>query len=306
MLLRHIAGGTVLSVALAAGFARAQTSGLTFSEDRKDDQSEDIPPPVPSEEAPSARRAPAAATGAEGAPAEAVPPPLEGAPEAEHPRGHYLGVKPGGIERPAVPSGPGMTPAVVTWPGFAMRPDGGSRFFLQLTAPVDVAHQTLPNKVVVDLQGARVAGTNNRYPLETRYFNTPVTRAVLKRNKGTTTLELFLRKAAKPRISSRAAPSGYHFLYVDFPSGDYIEEDVPTAPPAGETPAPPSAQGAPGAGARASQATYVPSDGEGSTTAGATGQLAADTSNDAELPPGMGKIKVKGQAKVGGGLRLER
>jgi hypothetical protein len=34
--------------------------------------------------------------------------------------------------------------------------------------------------------------------------------------------------------------------------------------------------------------------------------MSADTSRDNELPPGMGKIKVKGEAKVGGGLRLER
>lgn len=286
----------------AAGAVQAQASGLTFSEDRKDDIGEDIPPPMPSEEAP----APPRGTTKKVEQDDAVPPPEDKPPEPEHERGTYLGVKPGGPERPAVPTGPGLTPAVVTWPGFAMRSDGGSRFFLQLTAPVDVAHQTLPNKIVVDLQGARVAGTNNRYPLETRFFNTPVTRAVLKRTKTTTTLELFLRKPAQPRISSRAAPSGYHFLYVDFPPGDYIEEDVPAAPTAGAVPATtgPGAATAPPAprAAATSQATYLPPT-EG---ADAKGQLGADAKSETELPPGMGKLKVKGEAKVGGGLRLER
>lgn len=287
----------------AAGAVQAQTSGLTFSEDRRDDLTEDIPPPLPSEEAPAPPRA--AAKKADGVD-DAVPPPEDKPPEVEHERGTYLGVKPGGPERPAVPTGPGLTPAVVTWPGFAMRADGGSRFFLQLTAPVDVAHQTLPNKIIIDLQGARVAGTNNRYPLETRYFNTPVTRAVLKRTKTATTLELFLRKPAQPRISSRAAPSGYHFLYVDFAAGDYIEEEVPAAPTAGGVPAPPpaGAPAAPPAGARA-QETYLPSDAS-NAKAGAKGQIAADAKSEGELPPGMGKLKVKGEAKVGGGLRLER
>lgn len=293
---------------LAAETVGAQAAGLTFSEERVEDASEDIPPPLPGEEA--APAPPGKTVEGKGAP----PPTAPSEPEPEHPRGSYLGVKPGGAEHPAVSTGPGIVPSVVTWPGFAMRPDGGSRFFLQLTAPVDVAHQTLPNKVVVDLQGARIAGTNNRFPLETRFFNTPVVRALLKRNKGTTTLELLLRTPAQPRISSRAAPSGYHFLYVDFPPGDYLEE-APLAP--GAEPAP--AAGPPGAiqllppGER-ERPTHLPSGEETSGAvdakarggAAAKGQLSADTSMDQELPPGMGKVKVKGQAKVGGGLRLER
>lgn len=255
----------------------------------------------------------------EGADEELAPPPAQGDQlppgatmtpiiTAANPRGHYVGVKPGGKELPAVGTVAGSLPAVVTWPGFQMRKDGGSRVFLQLSAPVDVAYETRPDKVILDLQGARIAGRNNRHHLDTRFFNTPVLRATLKRDKGVTTLEVALRSPAQPRISNQPSKSGYHFLYIDFPKGDYLPKAAPKAPAGGEGAAPavedvpappPSAPRSP---------THLP----GGDLAppppprAVGGQAAISTEMDDELPPGMGKVRLKGKAKVGGDLRLER
>lgn len=284
-------------VLLAAAPVRAQLNLSDPEADVGEEEEELAPPPVDEEQLPP------------GATMEAVP-------LAANPRGHYVGVKPGGKEHPAVGTAAGALPAVVTWPGFAMRPDGGSRVFLQLTAPVDVAYETRPDRVIVDLQGARIAGSNNRNHLDTTYFNTPVLRASLRRDKGVTSLELVLRSPAQPRISNQPSASGYHFLYIDFPPGDYKVPEAPAPPPAeggdeegagppvADVPAPPPPPRKP-----AQQLNYLADDEAppppmASEPARGTGSVS--TEYDDELPPGMGKVKVKGKAKVGGGLRLER
>src|SRR5688572_6840603 len=89
--------------------------------------------------------------------------------EAGNAPGAYAGVKLGGEQAPPGPRRPG-TGVAVTWPGFQMRPDGGSCVFLQSTAPLSVQPVKGQNKWIVDLGKARVDGTN-RLPLETHYFN---------------------------------------------------------------------------------------------------------------------------------------
>ena len=220
-----------------------------------------------------------------------------GEPAQPNPRGTYLGVKPGGPEHPAVSVGPGIQPSIITWPGFTMLPDGGSRVFLQLSASVDIAHQTFPDKVVVDLQNARIAGHTNRYPLETRFFNTPVLRVTVKRTRSSTTLEITLRTAATPYVSGATAASGYYFVYIDFPPGQYLD-----APPASqEPPAPDEPVGtAPKATSKktpAADPTYFEADApKAKGKAGAK----ADSSMDHELPPGMGEVKAGGKTSAKG------
>src|SRR5690349_12361780 len=102
---------------------------------------------------------------------------------ARHPRGTYMGVKPGGDEAPGIGARPGQQPAAVTWPGFQMRPDGSSRVFIQTTVPVDPNIAAGGNRVVVDLGDAQIVGKANRLPFYTQFFNTPVTSVELVRNR---------------------------------------------------------------------------------------------------------------------------
>ncbi len=206
-------------------------------------------------------------------------------PPDEHKRGVYCGVKPGGAAPRGTDAKPGQRPPEITWPGFQMQPDGGSRVFIQATSPLDTQAAASDGKIVVDLGDARVTGAN-RYPLFTRYFNTPVLRIEIKRAHKRTTLELTMRAQVQPRISTEQAPSGFFFLYLDFPPGNYLgpsPANVGAAPPAPDTldsppaPSPPAPSASAGASAHAS--------------------AAMSASTDSEVPPGMAKPNATGKAK---------
>jgi hypothetical protein len=178
-----------------------------------------------------------------------------------------------------------------------MRPDGGSRVFVQLTTPVTTAVQTHGNVLSVDLGGARVGGATNRFPLYTRYFNTPVVRAQLVQKDGRTRLELELRTQVSPQLSSESAKSGFYFLYVDFPPGNYLipsAQTAPSKPSAPGQPAPPPAPPEPEAPRHLDE---LPKKAKGSA------QL--DTSMDGELPPGMGATRSGASGGAQGGTKTK-
>ena len=215
---------------------------------------------------------------------------MNGSSEAAmHARGTYAGVRAGGDQTPAIsaPAKPGTTPAVITWPGFQMQPDGSSRVFLQSTAPLATqAAMANDRLLVVDLGDAGIAGPNNRRPLYTSYFNTPVTRVEIKRTKKRVTLELTLRAPVQPRISSEQAKSGYYFVYIDFPPGTYVAAPAPAAQNAAP---PPPVTGS--AGLDEPPAPSALDDNGGAS-------MRASTAMDGELPPGMSKPKAKAKAKT--------
>jgi hypothetical protein len=197
--------------------------------------------------------------------------------------GSYAGVKPGGEQLPAIAAKPGATPAAVTWPGFQMQPDGSSRVFLQTTAPVATQTQNSGKQVIVDLGACTIAGDTNALPLDTRFFNSPVTRITLRREKGRLRLVLSLRKPVTPSVTTERASSGFHFVYVDFPAGRYGGQSVVGAPP----PMPDEPQSS-----RPAAQREPPSHLAGEVRA--RGKV--DTSMDRELPPGMGEVKADGKA----------
>ena len=131
-------------------------------------------------------------------------------------RGPYAGVIPGEPNPPPRPVKPGTTPATVTWPGFQMTPDGGSRVFLQLTSPVEYTTAINGKSIVITLAGARLHLTNNGRKLETQFFQTPVLSAQVKPVSGGVNLVLALRETAAPTVHLDASPTGYSFLFVDF------------------------------------------------------------------------------------------
>jgi hypothetical protein len=140
----------------------------------------------------------------------------------EHPAGTYTGVAPGS-GTPAVPIVPSKNPATITWPGFQMRPDGTSRVFIQSTTALDPQPlPTTPGKYLIRLPGARVSGETNRLPLDTRFFNTPVTRVSVSVHRDGTQLLLDLRAEVTPQISSERGAGGFYFTYIDLPKGQYV------------------------------------------------------------------------------------
>jgi hypothetical protein len=147
--------------------------------------------------------------------------------------------------------------------------------------------------LVVDLGDAGVAGPNNRRPLYTSYFNTPVTRVEIKRAKKRITLELTLRVAVQPRISSEQAKSGFYFVYIDFPPGTYV---AAPAPPAPNAPPPPPVTDA--------VRLDSPPSPDAPSALDENGGASASTAMDGELPPGMAKPKAGAKAKTKAGFKL--
>jgi len=134
----------------------------------------------------------------------------------------YHGTKPGsGNTLPRVEELKGMPGTWVTWPGFIMLPDGSSRVFLQTTRPVEYKRSASKHKTTLTLRDADVFLKNNRNPLVTIHFNTPVRRAYLKPHKGAVDFVLEMKVAATASITQFGDQDGYHYLFVDFPAGSY-------------------------------------------------------------------------------------
>lgn len=113
---------------------------------------------------------------------------------------------------------------ILTWPGFSPLGDGGSRFFVQTTVPMQPEVRTEEGRVLVVFRNTAIHLSNSRRWLETRFFNTPVLRARLERRRRDMVLVLRMRgdTMVQPRVSSEAAPGGnFHYVYIDFPPGDY-------------------------------------------------------------------------------------
>lgn len=148
-----------------------------------------------------------------------------------HASGVYTGVVPraselaSGAEAKAQPH---KGPLTITWPGFQMLPDGSSRVFIQSTAPL--APKVLPaadGKFELQLPGARVTAHTNRLPLDTRFFNTPVSRVSLSVARSGATLQLEMRAPVTPQISTTQGNEGYYFTFVELPKGEYIKDAAP-------------------------------------------------------------------------------
>lgn len=151
-----------------------------------------------------------------------------------HPPGTYGGVVPGASSAPAVAVAKSETKSMITWPGFQMRQDGTSRVFIQSTSALTPQPSAAGPRFTVYLPGAKVAGNTNKLPLETRFFNTPVSRVNLEQQRDGVTLVLDLRANIAPVVSSERGPTGYYFLYIDLPKGSFVKTPMPAAdaPPA--------------------------------------------------------------------------
>jgi hypothetical protein len=139
----------------------------------------------------------------------------------------YQGVAPGKAnEPPRAGAVRKADTALLTWPGFQMLPNGGSRVFLQVSKDPRFEVREETGRFVVLLESTRVHLRNNRRPLETRYFNTPVRRVRVERRDKKVAVVLELRGQAVPRVRTEPGPDGtFHFLYVEFPPGEWQARD---------------------------------------------------------------------------------
>ena len=136
---------------------------------------------------------------------------------AESGGGEYDGVKTGTDNKPPGPdvSGKGR---FVTFPGFEMLPDGRSRVFVQTSARVEPRVTQSGGRFEIVLPQTRVHLRNNRRPLETEYFETPLRRASVVQREADAVLVLEMKKRIDSvQVHVEEGEEGYHFVFVELP-----------------------------------------------------------------------------------------
>jgi hypothetical protein len=138
-----------------------------------------------------------------GSPAYAEDPPVTsaGPASAQHPEGEYGGVQPGQGKKPETGKKAKKPPpkGTLSWIGFEVK-GGGSDVFLQSPAPFEITQQVDKGAVVVTLTGVSRLGANTWRPIDTRFFDTTLSR-ISARKKG---------KSIEVRIAFKNAKDAAH------------------------------------------------------------------------------------------------
>lgn len=144
----------------------------------------------------------------------------------------YPGVKPGtGNTLPKVTELKNKEGTWVTWPGFSMTEDGGSQIFLQTTGPLAHKMESKKRVIRIKIKRAKIFLKNNRNPLVTTYFNTPIKSAHLKKRGKGVELIVELKESATPTVRQTTGEDGYYYMFLDFPPGQYeTEKALPKKP----------------------------------------------------------------------------
>jgi hypothetical protein len=125
----------------------------------------------------------------------------------------------------AAPQGP-----IALMPGFAMRSDGTSVVYVELTAAPQVEEHVAKGFVIYTLKDTRIDRANNKNPLETAFYNTPVLRAHLRGVKKEPDAELVIELRAEVKPTFKVlTEKGQARLEVVFPAGQYAHPDLDPA-----------------------------------------------------------------------------
>jgi hypothetical protein len=110
--------------------------------------------------------------------------------------------------------------------GFETLADGSTRIFVTLSKPVVYETKSAGSTFTVVLEEVRVDRRNNRNPLVTLHFNTPVTSARIVPHGRNLWLVVDLRANVRPAVTmgtGDASNEGAVVLRVGFPKGDYLQ-----------------------------------------------------------------------------------
>jgi hypothetical protein len=119
--------------------------------------------------------------------------------------------------------------AAVTFAGFHVFDDGTSRIFVKITKDVPVEAKRQGKQVDFLLRGAKVVVKNNKNPLITKEFVSPVMVARLVSEKEGVVLRVELREAVTPTHRVSRHPDGSVTLHIDFPAQGTRKTEAPPA-----------------------------------------------------------------------------
>jgi hypothetical protein len=108
----------------------------------------------------------------------------------------------------------GRTPQLLAT-GFRARPDGGE-VVLQTSSEVVLESRVTKDGPVFVLKGCHTIRRTDRLALETRYFDSPITRVSLKQRAGDLEVAISLRQPAEAEPRKLAGPAGSWFWVLQF------------------------------------------------------------------------------------------
>lgn len=111
---------------------------------------------------------------------------------------------------------------MATLPGFEMLPDGGSRFFVEMTQNVPIEEKKAAGTITYIIKGEHVTKMNNENALVTVHFNTPVSRARLLPFGRNLHFILELRADVSPTFKVTPAKDGTAILQIEFAKGNFV------------------------------------------------------------------------------------
>lgn len=140
-----------------------------------------------------------------------------------HAEGEYGGVQAGEAKRSAGGKKPKKAPpkGTLSWIGFETK-SGSSEVFFQSAAPFQVSQRVDRGSVVVTLGGLKRLGHNTWRPIDTRYFDTPISR-ITARKKGKA-IEVRIafknaKEATQGTVRTATEADGMYYAYVSFAGG---------------------------------------------------------------------------------------
>ena len=145
--------------------------------------------------------------------------PKPAAPGGQNAEGDYGGVEPG--KKKAEPGKKAKKPppkGTLSWIGFEAK-DGGSQIFLQSVGPFDVSQRIDNGTLVVSLTGVTRLGTNTWRPIDTRYFDGPVSRITAKKGRKGIEVRIAFKDAKDAKqgtVRTATEADGMYYAYLDF------------------------------------------------------------------------------------------
>jgi hypothetical protein len=144
-------------------------------------------------------------------------------PKGPNVEGDYGGVQPGQPKKPE-PNKKSKKPppkGTLSWIGFETK-EGGSEVFLQSIAPFEVSQRVENGTLVVNLTGVTKLGHNTWRPIDTRFFETSLSRITAKKKgKGIEVRIAFknAKDAAQGSLRSSKEADGMYYAYLSFSGG---------------------------------------------------------------------------------------
>lgn len=141
-------------------------------------------------------------------------------PKGPNAEGEYGGVEPG-KPRKADPSKKPRKPppkGTLSWIGFEAK-DGGSQVFLQSVAPFEVSQRVDNGALIVTLTGVSRLGTNTWRPIDTRFFETTLSRITAKKKGKAIEVRIAFKNAkdaAQGSVKTSTEADGMYYTYLSF------------------------------------------------------------------------------------------